>query len=121
MGDKWSLLIVRDIMMGKSRFNEFLSSPEKVTTNILADRLKRLEACGVISRAPYQEHPTRYAYALTDKGHALEPILHEVIAWASDWEPDTEEPPSRLRPQPDETIRLEAQSGRDGCACKSSA
>jgi DNA-binding HxlR family transcriptional regulator len=95
MGDKWSLLIVRDIILGKSRFNEFLASPEKVTTNILAERLKRLERHGVISRTPYQQNPVRYAYQLTDKGRALAPILRAVIGWANAWEPETFEPPEQ--------------------------
>jgi DNA-binding HxlR family transcriptional regulator len=60
VGDKWSLVIVRDMLMGKRRYGEFLASPEGITTNILADRLKRMEDLGLISKAPYQKHPPRY-------------------------------------------------------------
>ncbi len=88
VGDKWSLLIVRDLVLGKSRFSEFLASPEGVTTNILADRLKRLEAEGLVSRSLYQERPRRYAYRLTDKGRALVPVLQAICRWASTWRPD---------------------------------
>ena len=89
VGDKWSLLIVRDLGTGKSRFSEFLASPEGVTTNILADRLKRLEAQGIVERTPYQERPRRFAYALTDKGRALSPVLEAKCHWIEDWPPGT--------------------------------
>ncbi len=54
-GDKWSLLIIRDLVIGKRRYLEFLSSPEKIASNILAGRLKKLEATGLITRQPYQQ------------------------------------------------------------------
>ncbi len=54
-GDKWSLLIIRDLVIGKRRYLEFLSSPEKIASNILAGRLKKLEATGLITRRPYQQ------------------------------------------------------------------
>jgi DNA-binding HxlR family transcriptional regulator len=87
VGDKWSLLVVRDLTLGKTRFSEFLGSPEGVTTNILADRLKRLESQGIVSRTPYQERPRRFAYTLTDKGRALEPVLESMCQWVEDWPP----------------------------------
>ena len=59
VGDKWSLLIVRDLLIGKSRYGEFLKSPEGITTNILADRLRRMERTGLIERDLYQQHPRR--------------------------------------------------------------
>jgi DNA-binding HxlR family transcriptional regulator len=93
VGDRWSLLVVRDLMMGKSRFSEFLASPEGVTTNILADRLKRLEAEGLVTRRLYQERPNRYAYRLTDKGRALVPVLQAICQWAQDWRPEASRAP----------------------------
>ena len=82
IGDKWTLLVVRDMMLfGRSRFSEFLDAGEGITTNILTDRLKRLEAHNLVRREPYQAHPTRYAYFLTADGEALEPILREMIVW----------------------------------------
>ncbi|HEY9110916.1 MAG TPA: helix-turn-helix domain-containing protein, partial [Rhodanobacteraceae bacterium] len=68
VGDKWSLLVVRDLFYGKRTYGELADSPEHIPTNILADRLKRLEAAGIISSTPYQQRPVRYAYALTPKG-----------------------------------------------------
>lgn len=93
VGDRWTLLIVRDLLSGKSRFNEFLSSPEGVTTNILADRLKRMEANGLITKALYQQRPSRYAYSLTEKGRALIPVLQEICSWCNTWDPESAAPP----------------------------
>ena len=75
VGDKWSLLVVRDLLHGKRTYGELADSPERIPTNILAERLKRLEAAGIISSAPYQQHPVRYAYSLTAKGTALGDVL----------------------------------------------
>jgi len=71
VGDKWTLLVVRDLLRGKSRFTELRSSVEGIPPAVLSGRLKDLEAAGVVGRRLYQEHPARYAYQLTPKGHAL--------------------------------------------------
>ena len=81
LGDKWSLLVVRDVVRGKRRYAEFLGSPEGIPTNILADRLKRLTACGVISTRRYSRHPPRLEYVLTAKGDELRPILRAMVDW----------------------------------------
>lgn len=82
IGDKWTLLIVRDMLLyNKQRYGEFLASDEGITTNILADRLKRLEENGLIKKSPYQRNPVRYAYHLTGKGRELEPMIREMIRW----------------------------------------
>jgi len=81
VGDKWSLLLVRDMLAGKTTFGQFLESPEGMPTNILADRLKRLEHFGIIRRSPYQEHPVRYAYSLTAKGRQLGRVLRALADW----------------------------------------
>ncbi len=83
LGDKWTLLVVRDLLLGKKTYTEFQNSPEKIPTNILAERLKRLQAAGVIAREKYQERPVRYAYQLTDKGHDLAPVLSAMIDWGN--------------------------------------
>jgi DNA-binding HxlR family transcriptional regulator len=75
VGDKWSLLVVRDLLHGKRTYGELAHSPERIPTNILADRLKRLESTGIITSTPYQERPVRYAYTLTPKGSALGEVL----------------------------------------------
>ena len=82
VGDKWSLLVVRDLLRGAATYGELATSPEQIPTNILADRLKRLESGGVILRKPYQERPTRYSYELTGKGRDLGEVLGAVVKWA---------------------------------------
>jgi DNA-binding HxlR family transcriptional regulator len=81
LGDKWTLLVVRDIMRGKSRYAEFLASPEGIPTNILAERLKRLAAKGIIRGRRYSEHPPRVEYSLTAKGEDLRPVMRSMAEW----------------------------------------
>ena len=81
LGDKWTLLVIRDLVLGKRRYQEFLSSPEKIASNILADRLAKLEAAGLVTRRAYQQKPARHEYLLTKKGKGLEPVLEAIIAW----------------------------------------
>lgn len=81
VGDKWSLLIVRDMFHGKRTYKELAESPERIPTNILADRLRRLEEARIIASAAYQERPVRYAYTLTDKGRDLGEVLLAYVRW----------------------------------------
>ena len=81
LGDKWTILIIRDLVLGKERYQEFLSSPEKIATNILADRLKRLQKAGIVIRQAYQQNPVRYEYSLTGKGKELRQILQALASW----------------------------------------
>jgi DNA-binding HxlR family transcriptional regulator len=81
VGDKWSLLLVRDMLAGKTTFGQFLESPEGIPTNILADRLKRLEQFGIITRSVYQERPVRHDYSLTPEGKRLGRVLRELADW----------------------------------------
>lgn len=89
VGDKWSLLVVRDLLHGKSTYGELASSPEHIPTNILAERLKRLESAGIIVSTPYQQRPTRYAYTLTPKGSALGEVLLAFVRWGRQHIPGT--------------------------------
>ena len=91
LGDKWTILVVRDLYLGKKTYGEFQKSPEKIPTNILAERLKRLEASGIISKQSYQQRPVRYAYSLTEKGEALGPMLKEMVIWGNKYIPGTVE------------------------------
>jgi DNA-binding HxlR family transcriptional regulator len=81
MGDRWTLLIVRDLFKGKRRFSEFLESEEGIKTNILTERLKRLEGAGLVQRVPYQDRPARYEYRLTRTGRSLSPVLKAMYDW----------------------------------------
>ena len=96
LGDKWTLIVVRDLFLGKRMYGEFLSSPEAIPTNILADRLKRLEAQQIITRTRYQDRPPRFAYELTRKGEDLLPLLAEISRWANRYIPGTWPPPGEL-------------------------
>jgi DNA-binding HxlR family transcriptional regulator len=89
VGDKWSLLVVRDLLHGKRTYGELASSPERIPTNILADRLKRLEGAGIIVSTPYQQRPVRYAYTLTPKGSALGDVLLAFVRWGKQHIPGT--------------------------------
>ena len=89
LGDKWSLLVVRDLLLGRERFKDFLSSPETIPTNILSDRLNRLIQRGIVKHIPLQESPGRQGYALTEKGQALQTVIKSLMKWGLEWEPDT--------------------------------
>ncbi len=82
IGDKWTLLIIRDMFFGKSRYKDFSASEEGVPTNILVNRLRKLEGAGLVSKSPYQKNPIRFDYQLTDAGRSLGPILQAMIDWA---------------------------------------
>ncbi len=82
IGDKWTLLVLRDILFfKKTKFEEFLESPENISTNILTDRLHKLERDGLIVKAPYSNHRLRMAYTATEKGQSLAPILKQIAHW----------------------------------------
>lgn len=93
VGDRWTLVILRDMLNGKKRFSEFLDSPEGITTNVLTDRLAQMEVSGLVDKAPYQLRPRRFDYNLTEKGLGLLPVLQEISRWANRYMPDTWAPP----------------------------
>jgi DNA-binding HxlR family transcriptional regulator len=83
LGDRWSLLIIRDMMLlGARTFKEFLNSQERPATNILADRLRRLESHGIITTQPDPTDGRKLIYLLTPKGLDLAPVLTEMVLWA---------------------------------------
>jgi DNA-binding HxlR family transcriptional regulator len=83
-GDKWSLLIIRDLMFGnKCTYNDFLKSGEGIATNILASRLKALEENGIIGKSTHPESKAKNLYKLNQKGIDLLPIIVEVYLWAN--------------------------------------
>ncbi|HUL13741.1 MAG TPA: helix-turn-helix domain-containing protein [Methylococcaceae bacterium] len=81
-GDKWSLLIIRDLFLGKTRYVDFAQSMESIPSNILANRLKRLEMAGVVEKTAYCHKPLRHQYELTPKGRDLLPVLEAMEQWA---------------------------------------
>jgi DNA-binding HxlR family transcriptional regulator len=89
LGDRWSLLVIRDLLLGKTRYGEFLASAEGIPTNILADRLKRLEQADIISSAPYGPHSRRRDYRLTPAGEALGPVIGALRDWGLSQFPGT--------------------------------
>ena len=89
LGDRWTLLVIRDLFAGKRRYGEFAASPEHIPTNILADRLRRLEHAGLIDGARYSSHARRREYHLTPAGQALRPILRALSDWGHTHLPET--------------------------------
>jgi DNA-binding HxlR family transcriptional regulator len=92
IGDRWSLLLIRDMLRGKSRYTDFLSSAEGIPTNILADRLKRLEQTGLIASTASNAHSRRRTYTLTAAGRALAPTLRTLRDWGLEQFPGTRAP-----------------------------
>jgi len=88
-GDRWTLLIVRDLFLGRTRFKDFTASPEGIPTNILADRLERLLAHRVVEQIPAADGTKRLAYRLTEKGKALGPMLKAMRVWGLAWDKST--------------------------------
>ena len=84
LGDRWSLLIIRDMMLlGYRTFKEFLNSHERIATNILSDRLYKLQAAGLVAAEPEETDGRRINYRLTEKGIDLAPVLLELLVWGA--------------------------------------
>jgi DNA-binding HxlR family transcriptional regulator len=97
LGDAWSLLIVRDLMFKDRRtYNEFLSGGEGIASNILADRLIKLEAAGIVQKRPDPSDARRFVYRLSEKGIDLAPTLVELVLWSARHE-KTDAPRSEVR------------------------
>ena len=83
-GDKWTLVVIRDMLMvGKRHYGEFLESPERIASNVLADRLKRLEDAGIVSKETDPSSQSKIIYKLTPKGVELIPLILEVVLWGT--------------------------------------
>lgn len=83
VGDKWTLLILRDLLLGKTRYSELSASPETIPSNLLATRLRKMEAEGLLSRVQYSHRPPRFEYRLTQKGKSLLPTMRELARWSA--------------------------------------
>lgn len=91
-GDRWTLLIIRDLMFaGKRRFREFLKSDEKISTRILSDRLSMLVREGIVTRSDDPTHKQKAVYSLTEKGIALLPVIAQIGMWGTQYCPVTPE------------------------------
>jgi DNA-binding HxlR family transcriptional regulator len=105
-GDRWSLLVIRDLLFSERRsFNEFLAAGEGIATNVLADRLRRLEGANLISRSPDPGDGRKSVYRLTPKGLDLAPVLVEMVIWAAQHE-DTEAPPALVGEMEADRVRF---------------
>ena len=81
LGDRWTLLILRDLLLGKTHFKEFMASPEGISTAILSRRLTRMVEAGLVEKIPSTDVPGKKAYRLTPKGQSLGPIVKSVAQW----------------------------------------
>jgi DNA-binding HxlR family transcriptional regulator len=90
VGDRWTVLVLRELYMGVARFEE-LQIQTEATPQMLAGRLKALEADGMIERHPYSEKPLRHEYRLTEKGWAFYPVIYALRAWGEGWCKDESE------------------------------
>jgi DNA-binding HxlR family transcriptional regulator len=94
IGDRWSLLILRDILFSdKQYYDEFAASPEGISTNILANRLKQLESSDMITRRQDEDNRRRFVYRPTEKALDLLPVIIEMIRWGARHDPDSAAPP----------------------------
>ncbi|HWB77244.1 MAG TPA: helix-turn-helix domain-containing protein [Nannocystaceae bacterium] len=97
-GDAWTLLVLRDLMFGgKRHFRELLASDEGISTNILADRLDRLLAAGLLTKADDPSHAQKAIYSLTERAIELLPIIVQIGAWGSRWVPDAKKQDAEAR------------------------
>lgn len=101
-GDRWTLLIVRDLMLkGRNTFRDLLDGGENIASNVLADRLARLESHKIVERRPHPQDGRSQVYRLTEKGIQLAPALLEMIVWAAQHE--------RTAAPPEEVNRIKTQ------------
>jgi DNA-binding HxlR family transcriptional regulator len=115
VGDRWTLLIVRDLVLGLSRFDEFLESLG-VASNVLTDRLNRLVDEGIAQRVPYSERPERFEYRLTAKGRELGLVLLALMQWGD--RHISEKPPRIARRRSDRLRVSVALVAADGSTVK---
>lgn len=98
LGDRWSLIIVRDLVFkGLREFGQFLGADEGISTNILSERLERLQCAGIIVRSDHPEDGKKYVYRLTEKGVDLIPLLIQLVLWGAKYTPNHAAPADVLR------------------------
>ncbi len=97
LGDKWTLIVLRTIFIGRHKYSELLAMPEGISTNILANRLALLESEGLVTKHAYQTNPPRHEYRLTHKGADLLPVLQALAYWSDVHIPGRWTPPVSFR------------------------
>ena len=103
VGEWWTLLILRDVFLGVTRFDD-IHRDLGIARNVLADRLEALVGKGVLERSAYQQRPVRHAYVLTEKGRDLQSVLLAIMAWGDRWEGGAAGPPVALRHAPAQVL-----------------
>ena len=84
VGERWTMLLVRDMFLGYTRFTDFQRESPGIPARVLSDRLKKLEAEGIVERAIYSEHPLRAEYRLTELGMSLRPVMEAMFRWGAE-------------------------------------
>lgn len=98
VGDRWTLLVLRDLILARKRyFQDFLASPEGIASNILANRLKRLEGAGLVARETDPGHAGRVLYTPTDKALDLLPVMVELVRWGAKYDAQSDAPPQLMK------------------------
>ena len=87
VGDRWTILVLRDLSWGRRKFSALLQSLDGISANLLSERLKRLEEREMVERVFYSDHPPRAEYRLTAKGRAFVPVLKAMVVYGEEWEP----------------------------------
>jgi DNA-binding HxlR family transcriptional regulator len=117
-GDRWSLLLVRDIVLfGKHTYGDFLRSEEQIATNILAARLAFLEREGILHKTPHATDKRKDVYTLTEKGLDLIPMLLDIVVWSATYDPETDAPKEfveRIRTDKEHLIKEITETVRQG-------
>lgn len=85
IGDKWKVLIIRDLLTGTKRFGELKKSLDGITQKVLTNNLRQMESSGLILRKVYAEVPPKVEYSLSDTGWSLKPILDSMVEWGNDY------------------------------------
>jgi DNA-binding HxlR family transcriptional regulator len=109
-GDRWTLLVLRDLLLaGKQRYRDLILQKEGIATNVLASRLKKLQAHGLVERSPDPDDARQVVYTLTDKAIDLIPVLLEISRWSARHDPHTAAPASLVRRFDEDRTRLVAE------------
>ena len=85
IGDKWKILIIRDLLTGTKRFGELRKSVTGITQKVLTNNLRQMEASGLVKRKVYAEVPPRVEYSLTETGLSLKPVLNSMVEWGNNY------------------------------------